>query len=77
MLCESLWCQSAGSERTDLAAEVSLGLYCGVALRFHRLHQWNQGIKLLRLALAYEFAPFRQTHMTIHIGGLMFGALHQ
>ena len=53
MLCEALWCQSAGSERTDLAAEVSLGLHCRVALRLRRPHRWNQAIKLLRLALGH------------------------
>ena len=53
-LCEPLWCQNAGSERTDLAAELSLELHCGAALRFRHLHRWNQGIKLLRLALGHE-----------------------
>ena len=30
-LCEPLWCQNAGSERADLAAELSLELHCGVS----------------------------------------------
>ena len=53
-LCEPLWCQNAGSERTDLAAELSLELHCGVALRFHHLHRWNQGIKLSRVDSGHE-----------------------
>ena len=54
MLCEPLWCQNAGSERTDLAAELSLELHCGVALRFRHLHRWDQGIKLSRVAPGHE-----------------------
>ena len=53
-LCEPLWCQNAGSERTDLATDISLELHCGVALRFRRPRRWNQGLQLLRLTPGHE-----------------------
>ena len=54
MLCEPLRCQNAGSERTDLATDISLELHCGVALRLRHLHRWIQGIKLSRLDSGHE-----------------------